>query len=364
MFLKKIELTNFRNFEKAKFDFSKLNIVSGPNGRGKTNLLEAIYLLSCTKSFRAARNHDLVFWGKEFARIVVWTKTKEARQNLNLEFIIDLGPEADAPKVVKIDGRKRKLFFVIGKLKTVLFSPESLNIILGAPSFRRKFLDFLISQQDTKYAKYLLYLSRILKNRNAVLFRISQQGAKREELEFWTNQLVEYGSFIILRRGQLVSYFNRALSQKYQAIAGKNQNLEIEYRNKIYQTNIEQIKKIFLEHLKEAQDREIIFQKTIIGPQRDNLIFKINNKNLENFGSRGEIRSAVLALKLIEVDFLTQKESGETPLFLLDDVFSELDEKRREYLAKMLLNGQTILTTSDPRTIPSFSREKAKLFKL
>ena len=136
MFLKNIELTNFRNFKNIKFDFDNLNIFSGPNGRGKTNILEAIYLLSSTKSFRSSKNRDLVLWGEEFNRIEANIKNS---QKTKLEFIIDLRPEAHQPKIVKIDEKKRKLFFILGKLKTVLFSPESLNIILGSPQTRRRF---------------------------------------------------------------------------------------------------------------------------------------------------------------------------------------------------------------------------------
>ena len=362
MFLKKIQLTNFRNFKKTSFNFSKLNIISGPNGKGKTNILEAIYLLSCTKSFRSAKNSDLVLWGKDFARIVA--EIKDPAKEFKIEFIVDLRPERIQPKTIKIDERKRKLFFVLGKLKTVLFSPESLNIILGSPRERRRFLDFLIAQQDSKYAKYLLYLSRILKNRNLVLFKISQGKAKEEELDFWTGELADYASFIILRRGQLIDYLNKTLPQKYQEISGTKQELKLEYKNRAFQSERAEIKKELLKQFEELKNREIIFQKTLIGPQRDNLIFRIDNKNAEIFGSRGEVRTAILALKAAEVEFLTKKSAGDTPLFLLDDVFSELDENRREYLSKMLLGTQTILTACDLRSIPLSLKEKAKIIKL
>ncbi len=362
MFLKKLELINFRNFKKQGFNFSKLNIILGPNGRGKTNILEAIYLLSCTKSFRTAKNSDLVLWGKDFARIVA--DTTDTEKKFKIEFILDLRPERIQPKTIKIDGRKRKLFFVLGKLKTVLFSPESLDIILGSPQQRRRFLDFLISQQDFKYAKYLMYLARILKNRNVVLFRISQREAGVEELDFWTKELVDYGSLIILRRGQLINYFNGIVPKRYQEISGKNQELTIDYKNKSFQPDISKIKEKFLGKLKRARDREILLQRTLVGPQRDNLTFKIDDKNMESFGSRGEVRSAILALKLTEVDFLSQKSSGDLPVFLLDDVFSELDEERRGYLAKMFSKTQTIITACDLRNISPGLRQKAKIFKL
>ncbi len=369
MFLKKLELTNFRNFPKAVFDFSKLNIISGPNGKGKTNILEAIYLLSSTKSFRSTKNSDLVLWGKDFSRIS--SQVSSDLRELNISLILDLRPQRIQPKTIKIDNRARKLFYALGKLKTVLFSPESLNIILGAPNLRRRFLDFLISQQDTKYAKYLLFLTRVLKNRNLVLARINQGQANLEELDFWTNELVNYGSLIILRRSQMIKYFNQIMPEKFQEISGKNQNLSMEYKSKItnqWKTlltlSIKQIKKEFLNQLNQEIEKEKYFQKTIIGPHRDNLIFKLDNKNIEHFGSRGEIRSAILALKLSEVDFLSQKNSGDPPLFLLDDVFSELDRDRKEYLSKMLFQVQTIITACDSRTVPVVLREKAKVFRL
>jgi DNA replication and repair protein RecF len=362
MKLTNLKLTNFRNFSKYDIDFDKLNIISGPNGKGKTNILEAIYLLSATKSFRHAKNSDLVLWGKDFARIA--SKITSAEKKFKLDFVVDLRPERIQPKTIKIDDQKRKLFFIIGKLKTVLFSPESLDIILGSPFIRRRFLDFLISQQETKYAKYLLYLSRILKNRNLVLFRINQRQASKDELDFWNQELVDYGSFIIFRRSQLIKYFNKILSEKYQDISNKKQELYLEYKNKIKGKSIEEIKKSFKDQLKLIQNKEIIMQKTLLGPQRDNLLFKINEKNLEFFGSRGEIRTAILALKLAEIEFLTQKSDGDAPLFLLDDVFSELDEDRKEYLSQQLENTQSILTSCDLRTIPAKLREKARMIKI
>lgn len=372
MFLKKLDLTNFRNFAEQSFNFSKLNIICGPNGKGKTNILEAIYLLSCTKSFRTSKNSDLVLWGKDFARISAEVGERAKKFSVQggpasgwkIEFILDLRPQRMQPKTIKIDSRKRKLFFVLGKLKTVLFSPESLNIILGSPYIRRRFLDFLISQQDSKYARYLIYLARILKNRNAVLFRISQREAGVEELDFWTKELVDYGSLIILRRGQLINYFNGIVPKRYQEISGKGQELTIDYKNKSSQPDISKIKEKFLGKLERARDKEVLLQRTLVGPQRDNLTFRIDNKNMESFSSRGEIRSAVLALKLTEVEFLTRKSSLDTPMFLLDDVFSELDEKRRGYLAKMLSEVQTIITACDLRTIPPLLKNKAKVFKL
>lgn len=361
MFLKKIKLTNFRNFKEKNFDFSKLNIIVGSNGKGKTNILEAIFLLSSTKSFRKARNFDMVSWGREFARVDA--KVIEKDQKYTISTILDLRPQRVQSKIIKIDNQQRKLFFALGRLKTVLFSPESLDIILGSPRDRRRFLDFLISQQDSKYAKYLMYLQRVLKNRNIILMKINKKMAQKEELDFWTKEIVNYGCFIILRRGQLINYFNQVLTKKYQDISGKNQELLIDYRNKNFDSNINKIEKSLLDEFKKNLEKEILRQKTMVGPQRDNLVFKIDNRNIENFGSRGEARSAILALKLGEVEFLTQK-SDESPLFLLDDVFSELDENRREYLAQILSSVQTIITNCDLKTISLFLRKKAKIFRL
>ncbi|HLC38895.1 MAG TPA: DNA replication/repair protein RecF [Patescibacteria group bacterium] len=360
MFLKKLNLTNFRNFAKFSLDFSQFNIITGPNGRGKTNLLEAIYLLSSTKSFRPAKNSDLVLWGKDFARLEA--RIKDNDKKLKIEFMIDLRPDRKLPKIVKIDDRARKLFFVIGKLKTVMFSPESLDIVLGAPSFRRRFLDFLICQHDPKYAKYLLYFMRVLKNRNIILAKINQGLARVGELDFWSQELIDYGGFIILSRQELISKFNRHLSEKYQEIAGKNQALKIEYKNTLTGKNLADIKAKFSEKLKLFQQREIIFQKTIVGPQRDNLIFKIDDKNINHFGSRGEIRTAVLALKMAEVDFLVEDDNY--PLLLLDDAFSELDEQRRNFLVQVAQSAQTIISSCDLKTVPESLKKKAKIIKL
>jgi DNA replication and repair protein RecF len=162
----------------------------------------------------------------------------------------------------------------------------------------------------------------------------------------------------------LIGYFNKILSQKYQEISNKNQALYLDYKNKIFTANLEDARKNFFSQIEMIKEKEIMMQKTLIGPQRDNLIFKIDNRNVEFFGSRGEIRSVILALKLAEIEFLTRKNENDPPLFLLDDVFSELDEERREFLVKQLEKTQVIITTCDLRTIPVGLREKAKIVGL
>lgn len=353
--LKHFELTNFRNYEKYSIDFAKTMILVGPNGIGKTNILEAIYLLSTARSWRTNHDNETVRWQENVARI----KGKiEDDERINIEMVIQKTPTPEHPqmKLVKINEVKKKLTDILGKLPTVLFSPEEIHLIDGAPMLRRRFLDILLCQIDKKYTLALLDLARIIRGRNKLLYYIKIRKSKVDELDFWDEKLVVLGTFIIKKRQGAIAKINKELTRKYQEISGMGESFGLKYKPTVLPEN-------FSEILIANREREIENTATLFGPHRDDLVFLLENKDITTFGSRGEFRSAVLALKVAELEFLAA-EKDETPLLLLDDIFSELDKNRRMHLAKIVEGQQTIITTTDLDHIERGLREKAKIIEL
>lgn len=353
--LKHLELNSFRNYDKFALDFSKTTILIGPNGIGKTNIVEAICLISTGRSWRTNHDNEVVKWEQEVSRIIGEINNDE---KMKIEMVIQKSPSSEYPqtKLVKINDVRKKLTDILGRLTTVLFSPEEIHLIDGSPSLRRRFLDILLCQIDKKYTLALLDLAKIIRGRNKLLYFIKIGRSKVDELAFWDEKLVALGSFIIKKRQKTIEFLNQDLSNVYQNIAGSKENLRLKYRATVEPEN-------FAEQLIAQREREIENTATLFGPHRDDMIFLLENKDITTFGSRGEFRSAVLALKMAELDYLT-KEKGEKPLLLLDDIFSELDKSRRLHLAKIVEGQQTIITTTDLDHIEKGLREKAKIVEL
>lgn len=369
--LHNISLTNFRNYSKYSLDFAKTTILIGPNGIGKTNILESIALLSTGRSWRTNKDNETVKWhpprvdeagtsrveaGAEVARIK--SEIRNQNDELNIEMVIQKMPTAEHPqtKLVKINSVKKKLTEILGLLPTVLFSPEEIHLIDGAPALRRRFLDILLCQIDRKYTLALLDLAKIIRGRNKLLYYIKIGKSKAGELEFWDEKLVALGSFIVRKRQGAATKINKELTKIYQEISGTGESLQLKYKPTVEPDN-------FAEMLAANREREIEQTATLFGPHRDDLVFLLESKDISTFGSRGEYRSAVLATKVSELEFLAI-EKGERPLLLLDDIFSELDKNRRMHLAKIVEGQQTIITTTDLDHIEKNLREKAKIIEL
>lgn len=320
--IKNLVLENFRNHENRCFELAPLTIFLGQNGTGKTNVLESIFFLATTKSYRTNFERETIRWEKDFCRVVA--DEKEISLRVLPRFI----------KQVKINGVKKTLKEFLGKLKVVLFAPEILQIVAGSPSLRRRFLDFILGFNDIFYFQALLELQKILKNRNEVLERMRVGLAKENELIFWDEKLIESGSLITQKRKKLIDCFKLKLSENYQLISGQlKDKLAIDFQETDYT------------YLPRLRQKEIALATTLIGPQREDFRIFLNQKELHSFGSRGEIRSAVLALKKSELDYLSSKNKTDL-ILLLDDVFSELDERHREHLVKMTADYQTLITAT------------------
>lgn len=372
MNIKSLKLTNFRNWADFKLDFNNVTILIGPNGIGKTNIMEAIWMLSTSRSWRTLHDIEAINWEADFARLEAKIHPASPAggddKTINLNLVLQKHPTKTRPqpKILKINEVRKRLIDLLGRLPAVLFSPETIQIIDGAPSLRRRFLDILLSQIDKKYALALLDYSKIIKERNQLLWHIKigksredpsrRRQAEADELEFWDEKLVVLGRFIIKKRQEAIRFFNELLPGYYQDISGGKESLNLRYRASCEAERLGEM-------LVANRARDIESTSTNFGPHRDDLMILLNNKDITTFGSRGEYRSAVLALKMGELKYLEEKR-GEKPILLLDDIFSELDKDRRLHLAKIVSHQQTIITTTDLDHIEKGLREKAKIVEL
>lgn len=322
-----LTLENFRNHQAVDFSFSQLTVIIGKNTSGKTNILEAIRLLSIGKSFRARFDKDMITFDHDTTRILALAEINHQKCELSIAFNYE-------QKKVLVAGVPTPLSQLVGKLKTVIFALDDLDFINGPPRNRRRFLDYLLSQKSVEYIRSLLDLNKILKHRNALLERINFDVAGQNELKPWDEQLVEVSSVIQAQRQQAVKEIEQKLSNNYHELANRRQTLSISY----------QPSSVTLESLLQTRRLDLKNRATSCGPQRDDLEFLLNGKSLGQFGSRGERRLAVLALKQSEIDLLTSGD--EKPILLLDDVFSELDESHQKQLMELFIQQQTILTTT------------------
>lgn len=334
--IRKIRLTNFRNFKKKVFEFSEdVTVVVGPNGVGKTNILESLFLISSGKSFKARIEEDMINYNEEFAKIE--SVTSEDKLTVTLT-------KNSTRKKLEVNAIPRRLVDFAGKFKSVLFGPWDLDLVTESPSIRRRFLDSVLSQVDREYRRSLSSYEKGLRQRNRILFKIREEGVSRSQLIFWNQLLIRNGNYISAKREELVEFINSRPSIN-------DQSFDIEYdKSVISETRLEQYK-----------DEEVAAATTLVGPHRDDLVFNMDKRNLASFGSRGEQRMAVLWLKLSELLFIEEKIS-EKPTLLLDDIFSELDHDHRDIVVKTSKNQQTIITTADPHFVEKL--KGVKIIKL
>ncbi len=350
MYIEKLLLKNYRNINKTYLDLNKnLNIFIGNNGQGKTNLLEAVYLIATTESHRTNRDSELIQWDKENA--LVQLKLIKNNYDLTISYKIE-----GRDKKIKINKNPlEKISDLVGNLNVILFSPEDLKIVKGSPSNRRKFLNLEISQVNPYYYHILKEYNHILKQRNNLLKKMyNKNNRDLKLLEVWDDKLADKGSKIIYKRFQVLNKLKILARLAQRKLTAGSENLNIKYDSslKVNKKNEkEEIKNIFLNSLQKKREKEFERGYTLSGPHRDDLILKINEINVRKYGSQGQQRTVALALKLAELEFM-KSESGEYPVLLLDDVFSELDKNRRNTLLSIINERiQTLITTTDLKDI-------------
>jgi len=333
MKIKEITLTNFRNWEEKSFNFSEKVLIYGPNAKGKTNILEAIYLVATTRSFRG-REAEVIKSKADFMKVNALIEKDDKEVDVEITF-----KNTDRiEKEFKIKEKKRPTIDFVGEFSAIVFSPDDINLISGTPSDKRRYLSYTIGQKDKEYLYDLLNYKKILRQRNELLKK-ADLGTIKEEIDIWDASLSEYGQKVIEKRKQLEGYINKKISYYYEKLSGQEKKIKF-----IYQPAI--LDKTMNESLKDVRDKDILEKTTTVGPHRDSWDLLIDEVSACGYASRGEYRTLILALKLCERDYFVDRD-GILPVVLLDDVFSELDERRRGYLIDAFSGSQIIITTTD-----------------
>ena len=332
MVIRSLRLKNYRNYDLLDMSFDpKTNILYGDNAQGKTNILEALYLSGTTKSHRGTKDRDMIQFGHDEAHLEMVVEKK------GLTFQIDMHLKKNSPKGIAIDRIPiRKASELFGIVHFVFFSPEDLNIIKEGPAGRRRFIDLELSQLDKIYLSNLTNYNRIINQRNALLKNIYNQQNLAETLDIWDMQLVKYGNDVIKSREKFVKEINDLVKSIHTKLSGDREQLEIIYEPCVKEQDFES-------ELVRVRDRDLKFKCTNIGPHKDDMCFLINGMDVRKYGSQGQQRTAALSLKLAEIE-LVKQIIHDTPVLFLDDVLSELDSRRQNFLLDSIGNIQTMIT--------------------
>lgn len=351
MKINSITLENYRNIKELSVDFDDVNIIWGQNAQGKTNLLEAIYLFSGAKSFRGAKDKELVKFNCDYARLNLDFFSNNREQTA--EIIIK------DRKTVQLNGIKKKSASELGdEIKTIIFSPDHLNMIKEGPSERRKFVDGALCQIKSNYRILLKNYNRTLVQRNTLLKKAEKAEEVESVLEVWNVNLANLGAKIIFQRIMYLKALKPYLESIFEGISGGRENIELAYIGAdTYSNDVNDIEKKLYEKLKSYTKIDVLNHTTTKGPHRDDIEILINGKSVKTYGSQGQQRSSVLALKLAEASLLKEM-TGENPIALLDDVMSELDEKRQDYILNHIKDLQVFITCCDKETVLRLKKGK------
>lgn len=335
MRIQSLRLEQFRSYESLDLDLSgsDVHLLVGPNGAGKTNVLEAISILSLTKSCVRSDEGDVVQWGKEYYRV-------------RGSVMSDAGGEKQLEVVSQMMPRKQKACFVndvrlpvsemVGQLPVVVFLPQDLELFTGSPANRRQFLDQLLCQVSPEYLQSLTQYQKILKQRNSLLRKIADGVARVDDLAIWNEKLAEQGSQITTRRLELIEVLQCTIGQEINQLGENWDDVTIVYKKKEGE---------LIDLLDHYQERDLILQSTTVGPHREDWSIDVHGRSIDSFASRGQQRTAVLALLFLEVSYL-ELQRGEKPVILLDDVFSELDDVHQGALLSSFDSHQVIVSTT------------------
>lgn len=332
MIIKSMSLQNYRNYKTLSLDFDpNTNIFYGDNAQGKTNILEAVYVSGTTKSHRSSKDRELIRFSEEEAHICTFVEKN------GIVHKIDMHLRKNRTKGIAIDGIPiKKASELFGIIHFVFFSPEDLSIIKNGPSERRRFIDIELCQLDKVYLYNLSNYNKLVLQRNKLLKELYFRPDYREVLEVLDLQMIQYGSQIVKRRKLFIQELNEIIRKIHRQLSGEQEEIFLEYESNSDEEH-------FAEHLKRNMDRDIRLKTTTTGPHRDDLSFLVNQIDIRKFGSQGQQRTAALSLKLSEIE-LARKTIHDAPILLLDDVLSELDGNRQNYLLNSIQNVQTLIT--------------------
>ncbi len=384
MHLNHLSLANFRNYARLELDLpGRLTVIQGANGQGKTNLLEAVHLLATGRSPRAGAERELIIWLTSdgplpYARLVA--DVGEGKTAEKLELVLELSASGGnggpaVRKQVRINGVPKRGIDLVGHLRVVLFLPEDVNLVAGAPTERRRYLDISLCQMAPSYCRALSEYNRIVTQRNALLRRLRDEGGDSGQLNFWDTQMAEHGSTLTHQRSIAVEALDRIAAGRHAELTNRLERLHLGYlpspdpailangsprqadaarkqrlaegRPAYQAIPREFIREAFLTQLRAMRLREVAAGASLLGPHRDDMAFSVDGHDLRAFGSRGQQRTAALTLKLAELQMM-RDETGDSPLLLLDDVMSELDAARRHTLLDALAGvDQAVVTTTD-----------------
>lgn len=392
MHLTRLHLEQFRNYELLDFAVPQRGLLLfGANASGKTSFLEALYILATTRSPRAGVERELIRWGSgeeygmpPYARLIGGVERNDGPAEVEIALSIDPNANGqsggyDSPpsrltrKRLKVNGVPRHARDVVGTMKTVLFSPADLELIIGSPSIRRRYLDITISQVDNHYIRQLNLYNRIVEQRNSLLKGFAQEGRNpdarevAQEMSYWNEELIRLGAYVVARRDGIIRNLARLAQARFARLTEGDKELDIVYRSGIESSTLRErgseydlagreriVARDFGGQLEAQRRHEYRRGVSLVGPHRDDLGFALGGIDLGTYGSRGQQRLAILALKLAEID-LIRDESGETPILLLDDAASELDPAHRRFVTETVERDQiqTFLTATDLGNYPA-----------
>jgi len=393
VYLTHLSLTNFRNYVRLELELpARIIVLQGENAQGKTNLLEAIYYLATTRSPYASADRQLINWQANneeipFARLAAQVQRGGELHRIEITLMRTIRPggaieTASLRRSFKLNGVNKRAMDLLGQINVVMFLPEDINLIPGAPSERRRHLDATICQFDPLYCRNLQRYTRVLAQRNHLLRDLRERQGDYDQLIFWDQRLVEWGSYVIARRMIVLNRTAQIAARIHLELTGRQEQLDIRYlptvqldslldvapqmtmtqMGKVPRDLLQHTSRQFAAQLARRRREEILRGMTLVGPHRDDVRFVVNGVDMGIYGSRGQQRTTTLSLKLAEVE-LMHEETGENPILLLDDVLSELDRARCEYLLDAIDTAQqAIITTTDMDFYPSVFLQKSVLW--
>ncbi len=351
-------MSHFRNYQSLEVEFHpQLNLFLGFNAQGKTNILEALYCLSTTKSFRAAADEEMIQFGQEAGSIEGVLQREEGQEQIRLEL------HRDKNKALFVSGKKqKKLSSLLGRLPAVVFSPDDLFLVKGGPGLRRRYLDLTILQMDQGYLTHFQQYEKTLKQRNSLLRQRVQN--LEPQLAVWDLPLAEHGAAVMLKRSEISKRLSEFAGQALKDLTGGLEKFEVRYEPQLPLEGGEGIlKDKLLQALSNARREEMARGVTVVGPHRDDLGLWVNGQPLRKFGSQGQQRTGALALKLAQLSLLTEG-CHTAPLVLFDDVMAELDEKRQAFFLNRLQQGGQAFLTGTSAADFSAASKKARIFSV